>query len=132
MNRSMKKTIKLVRFASKEAFKKLRDSWDIFCTSIDNSFSITNIFLRHISWNATKRSSEEIIRRLSCMSLIQSIAKNGELVETRKDIIIEWRRSFSESYKIILSNSWMDFYIILWKKQDWSIILISVFVNFRE
>ncbi|MDA9129438.1 hypothetical protein N9J72_03110 [Candidatus Gracilibacteria bacterium] len=128
----MQKTIKLVRFASKEAFKQLRDRGPIFCPEIKNSFLVTNLFLRHISGNATKRSSEEIIRRLSCMSLLENIARKGRLVEERVDVIIEGKRKFLKSFKINYSISNMDFYIVLGEKQDNKIILISVFLNFRE
>jgi len=128
----MKKLVKLIRLSSKEAFKKLRNLWKIKCYAIDNSFEVTNLFLRHISGNATKRWIKEITYRLSSINLIEKIAMKWKLVETRKNIIIEWKRKFWKSYKIRYIQSKIEFFIVLWQKENWTIILISVFLNFLE
>lgn len=127
-----KKLVKLVRLSSKEAFLKLRNIWPIFCLAINKNFEVTNLFLRHISGNATKRWIEEIIYRLTSINLIEKISENWDLIETRENIIIEWHRKFKKSYKINYKISDIDFFLILWEKEDWKIILISVFLNFLE
>ncbi len=127
----MKKLVKLVRIASKESFIKLRKLWEIKCNSIDNNFQVTNLFLRHISWNATKRWITEIIHRLTAISLIEKISKEWILVETRENIKIE-KFNYRKSYKIKFTIKNIDFFIILAEKYNWQLVLISVFLNFLE
>jgi hypothetical protein len=126
----MKKIVKLVRLSSKEAFLKLRNLWEINCYAIWKKFKITNLFFRHISWNAVKRNLREIIERLSSINLIEKISCNWKLVETRYNIIVEKKNNFLKSYKIKYSFSDIDFFIVLWEKDNNEIILISVFINY--
>ena len=127
----MKNMVKLVRVSSKEAFNRLRSTGKIYCKDIDKYFEVTNLFLRHISWNATKRSLWEIIQRLSSINLIEKISFEWKLVEKRKNVVIEWKRKFDMSYKIRLDISDIEFFIILWEKKDKKLILISIFLNFK-
>ena len=128
----MNKLIKIISIASKEWFKELRSKWPIFCNSLEKEFTITNLYLRHISWNTIKkRELREIIERLSMITLIQKIANNGELIETREEVKIE-KFIYKYSYKISLTIKNIKFKIILWEKINWGIILISSFVNFNE
>jgi len=128
----MKKIVKLIRLSSKEAFLKLRNLWEINCYAIWKKFKITNLFFRHISWNAVKRNLREIIERLSSINLIEKISCNWELVETRNNIIVEKKNRFKKSYKIKYSFADIDFFIVLWEKDNNEIILISVFINYLE
>ena len=127
----MKKVVKLVRLSSKEAFLKLRNLWEINCYAIWKKFSVTNFFLNHISWKSRSRWMREIIERLSSINLIEKISCNWELVETRENIFIEWKK-FNNSYKIKIIKQNIEFFIILWEKDNNKIILISVFVNYLE
>jgi len=128
----MKKIVKLIRLSSKEAFLKLRNIWEINCYAIWKKFRITNLFLNHISGNRKNRSLIDVIERLSSINLIEKISVNWNLVETRKNITIEWSKKFKFSYKIKLIKNNMEFFIILWEKENKEIILISVFVNYLE
>jgi len=128
----LKKIVKLVRLSSKEAFIKLRDIWEIECKDIWKRFIVTNLFLRHISWGATKRSMKDIIKRLTSINLIEKISINWKLVEVRNDIIVEKKRKFKKSYKIKYRIKDIDFFIVLWEKENENLILISVFLNFLE
>ena len=128
----MEKIVKLIRISSKEAFKKLRNVWEIECKDIWKSFKITNLFLRHISWITKNRGLRSIIERLSSINLIELISFEWKLVEKRENIIIEWYKKFNKSYKIRLIIWKIEFFIILWEKVDWNIILISVFLNYLE
>ena len=128
----MKKIVKLVRLSSKEAFLKLRNLWEINCYAIWKSFIITNLFLNHISWNRKNRSFREVIERLSSINLIEKISLEWDLIETRKDITIEWNKKFKASYKIKFIKNKIEFFIVLWEKVNWKIILISVFINYLE
>ncbi len=126
----MKDIIKIVRIASKEWFKKLKKTWPLFCSSLNKNFVITNIFLRHISWNtAKKRKLKEIINRLSSISLIEKVALKWDLIETRNDVIVEKTSFYKHTYKIWLNISSVEFFIVLWEKKDWKIVLISTFSN---
>jgi len=93
---------------------------------------VTNLFLRHISWGATKRSMKDIIKRLTSINLIEKISINWKLVEVRNDIIVEKKRKFKKSYKIKYRIKDIDFFIVLWEKENENLILISVFLNFLE
>ena len=128
----MNNLVKLVRLSSKEAFLKLRNLWEINCYAIWKTFSVTNLFFRHISWSTIKRSLKEIIERLSSINLIEKISCNWELVETRYNIIVEKKNRFKKSYKIKYNFSDIDFFIVLWKKYNNKIILISIFINYLE
>jgi hypothetical protein len=128
----MKKIVKLVRLSSKEAFLKLRSIWEINCYAIWKKFKVTNLFLNHISWNRKNRSFRDVIQRLSSINLIEKISINWELVEKRNNIIIEWNKEFKFSYKIKYTKQEMEFFIVLWEKKSWEIILISVFLNYLE
>ena len=127
----MKKIVKLVRLSSKEAFLKLRNLWEINCYAIWKTFSVTNFFLNHISWKSRNRWIREIIERLSSINLIEKISCNWELVETRENIKIEWK-NFKKSYKIRFIKQNIEFFIVLWEKENLKIILISVFLNYLE
>ncbi len=128
----MQKLVKLVRLSSKEAFIKLRDLWYIYCKDLDKSFKVTNLFLNHISWSSKNREINDIIERLSSINLIEKISCFWRLVEIRKDIIIENRRFFQQTFKIKYRINKFDFSIILWEKNGWEIILISIFLNYLE
>jgi len=127
----MRKIIKLVRLSSKEAFLKLRDLWEIKCNSIWKTFRVTNFFLNHISWKSRNRVLREIIERLSSINLIEKIALNWELVETRENIKIEWK-DFKKSYKIKFIKQKIEFFIVLAEKNNWELILVSVFINYLK
>jgi len=128
----MKKIVKLLRLSSKESFLKLRNIWQIDCSAIWNKIKITNFFLKHISWKSRIRWLREIIERLSSINLIEKIINNWELVETRKNITIEWNKSFIASYKIKHIIKDIEFFVILAEKDNKEIILISVFLNYLE
>lgn len=127
----MKKLIKVVRVSAKEWFIKLRDKWEIYCKAIDNNFIVSNLFFRHISWASKNRKIREIIERLSIINLVEKIWTKWELVELRKNIIIE-ENNYKESYKIKFYYKKIDFYIILAKREDCSIVLISAFLNYEQ
>jgi len=127
----MKNLVKLVRLSSKEAFKKLRASWEIYCKAIDKNFSVTNLFLKHISWSSKNRKIKDIIERLSSVNLIEKIALEWKLTEERIEPIIEWH-VYEKSYKINFEISKIDFFIILWERKEWEIVLISVFLNYLD
>lgn len=126
----MKKLVKLVRLSSKEAFLKLRNIWPIYCSVIKNNFEVTNLFLRHISWSSKNREIYDVIERLSCISLIEKISFNSSLVEIRENVTIENKRFFKKTFKVKSSLKDFDFFLILWEKENWKIILISIFLNF--
>lgn len=128
----MKRIIILTRISSKEAFKKLRELWEIECKDLWKNFKITNLFFRHISWQAKSRSVREVIERLTSINLIEKIASEWKLIETRKDIIVEWKKNFVISYKMKLQIWNIEFFIILWEKINNEIVLISVFLNFLK
>jgi hypothetical protein len=130
-NNIMQKLVELVRVSSKETFIKLRSVWEINCNSLNKNFKVTNLFLRHISWSSKWRVIKDVIERLSSISLIEKIANNWKLIETRKNINIE-KLNYSFSYKINLTIRKLDFFIILAEKSNWNIILISVFMNYLE
>ncbi len=127
----MKKLVKIVRISSKEWFKKLRDKWPIYCKAIDEKFMVSNLFLRHISWNATKRSIMEIIERLSIINLVEKIWSTWNLLEVRENILIE-KNNYRKSFKIWLTIKKVDFSIILAQRIDEKVVLISAFVNFKK
>ncbi len=128
----MKKLIKLVRLSSKEVFRKLQSLGDIYCEWIWKSFRVTNLFLRHISGSSKKREFEDIIERLSCISLIEKIAIDWKIVEERTDVTVDKKRFFRKTYKIKSQMKDFEFYIVLGEKKDGWIILISVFFDFLE
>jgi hypothetical protein len=127
----MKRLIKIVSISAKQWFKNLREKWPIYCKSIDKNFEITNLYLRHISWNTVKkRETKEIIERLSMINLIEKISKKWELVETREEVKIE-KFIYKFSYKVSLKLNNFTFKIVLWEKINWWIVLISSFVNYN-
>jgi len=128
----MQKLKQLVKISSKEIFYKLRDLWEIKCSSIDKNFKVTWLFYRHISGKSRNRVVRDIIERLSSISLIEKIAKEWKLIETRYEVTVEKTRFFRKTYKIFFNIEKIDFFIILWEKIDWKIILISVFLNYLE
>jgi len=126
----MKDLFRVVSISSKEWFKNLRNKCPLFCESLNKNFVITNIFLRHISWNTVKkRELKEIISRLSSISLIEKIAIEWKIVEIRKEVVVERKSFYNTTYKIWLKIKNIIFYIVLWEKKDWKIILISTFSN---
>jgi len=127
----MQKLKQLIKISSKESFYKLRDLWKINCKSLDKNFKVTWLFLRHISWVSRNRVIRDIIERLSSVSLVERIARQWFLIETRKDIQIE-KFYYKFSYKIKLKIETIDFYLILAEKRNWNIVLISVFINYLE
>ena len=127
----MQKLKQLVKISSKEIFYKLRDLWEIKCNSIDKNFKVTWLFLRHISWISRNRVIRDIVERLSSVSLVEKIAKNWDLIEIRNKIQIE-KFNYKKSYKIRLKIENIDFYLILAEKNNWTIILISIFLNYLE
>jgi hypothetical protein len=128
----MQKLKQLVKISSKESFYKLRDLWEIRCNSIDNFFKVTWLFYRHISGRSRNRMIRDVVERLSSISLIEKISLEWKLLETRGNVTIEKTRFFKKTYKIFLNIEKIDFFIILWEKSDWNIILISVFLNYLE
>jgi len=127
----MKKLVKLIRLSSKKAFIKLRNIWDISCIDLNKNFSVTNLFLKHISWSSKNRKIRDIIERLSSINLIEEISEKWKLTETRLEPKIEWY-IYKCSYKINLKIWEIDFFMILWERINWEIILISVFLNYLE
>ena len=127
----MKKLIKLVRLSSKKAFLKLRNIWNIYCPDLNKDFNITNLFLKHISWSSKNRKIRDVIERLSCINLIEEISERWKLIETRIEPQIEWY-IYKHSYKINLTIKNIDFFMILWERKNWEIILISIFLNYLE
>ena len=127
----MQKLKKLVKISSKENFYKLRGLWEIKCKSINKNFKVTWLFLRHISWVSRNRVIRDIIERLSSIALVEKIAEKWELIEIREKIQIE-KFNYEKSYKIKLKIENIDFYLILAEKHNWTIILISVFLNYLE
>ena len=127
----MQKLKQLIKISSKESFYKLRDLWKINCKSLDKNFKVTWLFLRHISWVSRNRVIRDIIERLSSVSLVERIARQWFLIETRKDIQIE-KFYYKFFYKIKLKIETIDFYLILAEKRNWNIVLISVFINYLE
>lgn len=127
----MKKLVRLVRLSSKEAFRKLQLLWYIDCSTINKKFKVTNyLFLRHISWSSKWREINDIIERLSSITLIEKISQEWILIEKRENIFVEKTKFFTKTYKIKLKLSDFDFFIVLWEKKDNEIILISIFLNF--
>jgi hypothetical protein len=127
----MQKLKNLVKISSKENFYKLRELWEIKCFSINKNFKVTWLFLRHISWVSRNRVIRDIIERLSSIALVEKIAKKWELIEIRNKVQIE-KFNYAKSYKIKLQIENIDFYLILAEKNNWTIILISVFLNYIE
>ena len=127
----MKKLKQLIKISSKEIFYKLRNLWEIECNSINKNFKVTWLFYRHISWSRKRRTIREIIERLSSISLIEKIAKNWKLIETRNNVKIE-KFNYKISYKISLKIKKINFFIILAEKNNWKLILISVFINYLQ
>ena len=127
----MQKLKKLVKISSKENFYKLRGLWEIKCKSINKNFKVTWLFYRHVSWTTKNRALREIIERLSSISLIEKISEKWELIENRENIQIE-KFNYKKSYKIKLKIEKIDFFIILAEKNNWNVILISVFLNYLE
>jgi len=127
----MQKLKQLVKISSKENFYKLRNLWEIRCNSIDKSFKVTWLFYRHISWTAKNRTLREIVERLSSVGLIEKISEKWKLIQTRNNIEIE-NFNYYKSYKIKLKIEKIDFFIILAEKNNWNIILISIFLNYLE
>jgi len=128
----MKKLVKLIRLSSKEAFRKLRNLWEIYSINLWKSFTVSNLFLNHISWSSKNREISDIIERLSSINLVELVSEKWELVETRENIYIENRRFFQKTYKLKYSLKDFEFFLILWEKSDWKIILISIFLNYLE
>jgi len=106
--------------------------WEINCYAIWKKFGVTNLFLNHISWNRKNRSFRDVIERLSSVNLVEKISINGELVEKRNNVIIEWNKNFKFSYKIKYIKQKIEFFIVLGEKENWKIILISIFLNYLE
>jgi len=90
----MKKLVKLIRLSSKEAFRKLRNLWEIYSINLWKSFTVSNLFLNHISWSSKNREISDIIERLSSINLVELVSEKWELVETRENIYIGNRRFF--------------------------------------
>ena len=128
----MKKLKQLIKISSKESFYKLRDLWEINCKSLNKSFKVTWLFYRHISGKSRNRVVRDIVERLSSINLIEKISLEWKLTETRNNIMIEKTRFFKKTYRIFLNIEKIDFFIILWEKSNWKIILISVFLNYIE
>ena len=127
----MQKLKQLVKISSKENFYKLRDLWEIRCNSIDKFFRVTWLFLRHISWVSRNRVIRDIVERLSSIPLVEKIAEKWELTEIRNNVQIE-KFNYEKSYKIKLQIENIDFYLILAEKNNWTIVLISVFLNYLD
>ena len=124
----MEKLIKIIRISSKEWFKELKSKSPIFCNSLEKNIYITHTFYNHIAWYKKTRPIREIIERLILINLIVKIIKNWKLVEKRKNQIIEKNLFFIETYKIVLNINKINFKIIIWKKKNWDLILISCFI----
>ena len=124
----MKKLIRIIRLASKESIKDLKNKNPIYCESLQKYFIVTNILYHHILWYKKSRANREIIERLSLINLVYKIAKEWILKETRENWVFEWE-IFNNTYKIVLRNWWINFNIILWEKKNWKIILLSCFVT---
>ena len=130
--RNMKKIIKIIRISWKEWFKNLRDKWPIYCKAINCNFTVSNLFLNHISWSSKKRKLRDIIERLSSINLVEKVWLNWILLEERWDVIVENKRKFIKTFKIVYEISKIDFFLVLWEKKDWKIVLISTFLNIKD
>jgi len=124
----MKKLIRILRLSSKEAIKDLKSKNPIYCNSLEKDFSVTNTFYQHILWYKKSRTNREIIERLSLINLVVKIAKEWKLKEIRENQIFENKIFLKKTYKIIYKNWWINFNLILWEKEDETIILLSCFV----
>lgn len=114
----MKHIVKLVRLSSKEAFVKLRNVGEIYCGALDKSFVVTNLFLRHISGSSKNRKIEDIISRLSCVTLIDRIGKESIFIEQRENVIIEGKRKFVKTFKVKAIIKDFEFFLVLGEKND--------------
>ena len=127
----MQNIVKLVKLSSKEAFIQLRNWWSIFCDSLNRDCAVTKIFYKHISWERKNRKIKEVIKRLSCISLIKKILSEWILTEERWENKVDWKY-FQKFFRIYLKIEDMDFFLIIWEKVNLRLTLISVFIEFNE
>ena len=128
MLKNMKYLIRISRLASKEAIKDLKSKNPIFCSALKQSFTVTNIFYNHVVGYKKSRPDKEIIERLIVINLIPKIAREGIIKEKRENGVFE-NKIFKNTYKIMLRQWWISFYIILWEETLWDMILLSCFVR---
>jgi len=119
---------KIIKISSKEYFNELRKTWWIFFTQENKNIQVTNFFYNHISWNTVKREVREITKRLASINLIKGILKKWKLIETRIKPRIEWFY-FKKSFKIQLEIESIIFNLVIAEKNNWKLILISIFTN---
>lgn len=124
----MEKLIKIIRISSKEWFKELKLKNPIFCNAIWKEFLITNIFYQHILWYKKSRPTRETIERLSLINLVEKIALEWKLSETRENWTFE-DMVFDNTFRIVLRIWSIKFNLVLWEQKSSKIILLSCFVK---
>ena len=124
----MDNLIKIVKIASKSSFKTLKKNAPYNCTVLNKPIFVSNIFYKHISWYSKNRKSIEIIERLSIMSLIEEIALEWDIFQTKEDVFYE-KSHFIKSYKISYVIENIYFLIIVWEKENWKLTLLSCFAK---
>jgi hypothetical protein len=122
----MQQVLRIIRVSSKLWFKLLKEKSPYKCTELNDNIKITNIFLKHISWYQKQRTTKEIVIRLWMINIISEILKEWKIIEEREDILFEWK-SFLKSYRIQLKIKWIFFIVIIWKKDDETLVLLSCF-----
>ncbi len=125
----MEDLIRIIKIASKSSFKSLKKNAPYNCTVLNKPIFITNIFYKHISWYSKNRKIEEIIERLSIMSLIEEIALEWDVFQTRENTTYEKYDFYKTTYKISYFKEWFYFIILIWKKGNWKLVLLSCFVK---
>ena len=123
---------KIVKIASKSSFKILKKNAPYNCTVLEKPIFVSNIFYKHISWYSKNRKNIEIIERLSIMSLIEEIALEWEIFQTKEDTFYEKYDFYKKTYKISYFKEWFYFIILVWEKGNWKLVLLSCFVKNLE
>ena len=125
----MENLIKIIKIASKSSFKNLKKNAPYNCTILNKPIFVSNIFYKHISWYSKNRKIEEIIERLSIMSLIEEIALEWDIFQTRENTTYEKYDFYKTTYKISYLKEWFYFIILIWEKWNWKLVLLSCFVK---
>ena len=127
----MEEIIKITRISTKESFNILRENWPYFCEELKNKVEITNLYLKHISWESWKRKVKEIILRLLIIPLVWKILRNWKIKEERIWVKIEWRE-YKKAFKISLEIKNEFFSLIIAKRLNDKLVLISSFIDFKK
>jgi len=127
----MEQLIKIVKISSKSSFNILKKNAPYFCTILDKNIFVTNKFYKHISWYSRNRKIEEIIERLSIISLIEEIALSWNIFQTKEDTFYE-KMHFIKTYKLSYKIEDIYFIILVWEKDSWKLILLSCFAKTEQ